>query len=993
MAVQININNEEFIPQKQDIPDNILSFVPKTGTTRFDKHQMFEISIPRTNHVVRLNKAYLQVVMKLNMTMKEEDTNDDKYYIGFNNAACIFDQVQIKNNGKTIYSNTYSQISSRLWQMSKSKEYLDSMPYCFINYDDITKNEGFIYQKVSGFAKDTAEDVTFRMRIPLAAVFECFDNTDNFSTTQLSDDIVLSLQLSEPYKFLTIVQADANNKVLRVEKFYSEEQLFIDDASRKPNTTESISFLKYGHYIKINSDSDNYYIESFKMNVPCHYPTDDEKEAFSQLVNGGSVSFSYKSWEIDQSKVCFSETNGITNKNIVANFSSNAPNIYGVMILFNSDDNRVVYDKPYISNIECNLNEIIKLANNRVHTEKTYKGDNDMYRDFCNNFGADYFKNLSRFDPAITHDYAVKDIVDQNLFGSYCQWYQIAAGNQMGFSADYFANLINYKCLSEYKSKTDTPNNRSNGNVVCATLVQKILLFKDGGLSIVSPFSEEMNMKNVIRNENQSHGLGLISAISQPVTSAARGLIGMIKDKIDERRANKNTTYAYTKLGKEKYMSHQDIIEKNQSWKPKKFREFIDRLQVMEHGLVMRHGITDAGIPALTPKNEDQERAITLDDINLPYSFNHSYQLELYSKEYKTLISFDYKNGLNRHKIHLTSYGNEMSMEKMSHGLRDWLRDKWSRFRNWIHMNKDNAINNLKENAKNIVKQYVSDIMAGKIKPQNVPSKFKADVMNMIRNGTFTGTDFDKIGSDAMKYYNDFKSGKIKAEDIPREIFDKIKDLSISSNGSTTSIARDLSAGDAHGIIMRHGFIAPVHIKSSIPSKCMKTRISLMMEKNPNLLTQKELKQLYMYKYMKSHKNDGHGISNDVWRKLKYGNYRVKGNHFHNNQDMLRSQTISAQRNRPRDPMQRYNDIMNKYACTGTIKSANKIPIIKPAIPNDNINTTHGLSTWKSLDINVKRKLKKYGFNKNSELNPTLIACITKKIEKKKLKKGVKSTL
>ena len=147
MAVQINIDNEEFIPQKQDIPDNVLSFVPKTGTTKFDKQQMFEISIPRTNHVVRLNKAYFQVVMKLKMTKKEEDiTNDKHYYIGFNNAACIFDQVQIKNNGKTICSNTYSQISSRLWQMSKSKEYLDSMPYCFINYDNITKNEGFTYQ-------------------------------------------------------------------------------------------------------------------------------------------------------------------------------------------------------------------------------------------------------------------------------------------------------------------------------------------------------------------------------------------------------------------------------------------------------------------------------------------------------------------------------------------------------------------------------------------------------------------------------------------------------------------------------------------------------------------------------------------------------------------------------------------------------------------------------------------------------------------------------
>ena len=102
MSVQINIDNEEFILQKQNIPDNVLSFVPKTGTSRFDKHQMFELSIPRTNHVVRLNKAYLQVVMKLKMKKHDVGILDDEVYIGINNAACIFDQVQIKNNGKTI---------------------------------------------------------------------------------------------------------------------------------------------------------------------------------------------------------------------------------------------------------------------------------------------------------------------------------------------------------------------------------------------------------------------------------------------------------------------------------------------------------------------------------------------------------------------------------------------------------------------------------------------------------------------------------------------------------------------------------------------------------------------------------------------------------------------------------------------------------------------------------------------------------------------------
>ena len=415
-------------------------------------------------------------------------------------------------------------------------------------------------------------------------------------------------------------------------------------------------------------------------------------------------------------------------------------------------------------------------------------------------------------------------------------------------------------------------------------------------------------------------------------------------------------------------MNHQDIIEKNQSWKPKKFREFIDRLQVMEHGLVARHGanITDAGIPSLESKNTDQERAITLEDINLPYSFNYTHQLELYSKEYKSLIPFDYKVGMNRNKIHLTSYGNEMSMENITHGLRNWLRDKWSRFRNWIHKNKDTAVNNLKENAKNIVKQYVSDIMSGKIKPQNVPSKFKNDVMNMIQNGSLTGTDFDKLGSDAMKYYNDFKSGKIKAEDIPREIFDKIKDLSISNNSNTN---------DHHGLISRHGFIAPVRIKSSIPSKNMKTRILLMQEKDPNLLTQKELKQMYLYRYLKNHKNDNHGISNDIWRKLKYGNFKPNNKLFGKKIDY---------RYDLKKQMEKYNTIKNK---------------IKTAIPEENnnqeANEAHGMkrSEWKSLDKNIRRKLKKYGFSKSSEVNPAFIAYITKKVEKKKLKKGVKNTL
>ena len=76
-----------------------------------------------------------------------------------------------------------------------------------------------------------------------------------------------------------------------------------------------------------------------------------------------------------------------------------------------------------------------------------------------------------------------------------------------------------------------------------------------------------------------------------------------------------------------------------------------------------------------------------------------------------------------------------------------------------------------------------------------------------------------------------------------------------------------------------------------------------------------------------------------------------------------------------------------------------KIPKIKPAIPDVNVentdDTTHGMkrSEWKALDKNVRRKLKKYGFSRFTEINPAFLEYITKKIDKKKLKKGVNNSL
>lgn len=171
----------------------------------------------------------------------------------------------------------------------------------------------------------------------------------------------------------------------------------------------------------------------------------------------------------------------------------------------------------------------------------------------------------------------------------------------------------------------------------------------------------------------------------------------------------------------------------------------------------------------------------------------------------------------------------------------------------------------MKENAKEIIKQYVQDILTGRMNIRDVPSKFRSQVEQMIREGKFTGTPLDKVGSDVMDWYHRWKRGEVKPSDIPSEIFNKIKDLSISMSGNKSS----------HGMYTKHGFIAPVSIHHSIPAKNMKARISMLLEKNPQMLSQKDLRRMFMFKYAKLHKDESHGISKDTWRKLKYGAHHL----------------------------------------------------------------------------------------------------------------------
>ena len=133
-------------------------------------------------------------------------------------------------------------------------------------------------------------------------------------------------------------------------------------------------------------------------------------------------------------------------------------------------------------------------------------------RKFSFTFGVKYIKD--------------KDICDNfcsdQTYGSYLQFYKFAPTNQLGYSADYFSSQINYKFKNEYKAATGieiadvtgdgnmTTNNYDNSTLFCCCLTLYFLVFKEGGIDVINPFSEEIDVRYRMNNTNSYCGNGVV---------------------------------------------------------------------------------------------------------------------------------------------------------------------------------------------------------------------------------------------------------------------------------------------------------------------------------------------------------------------------------------------------------------------------------------------------------------------------------------------------
>lgn len=1027
-AYQTNINYRDELtgdsPQneKQRLSDTFLTFLPKNTSGYTYVNQLIDVQIPKSEHVINLAKAYISLKLQIPLKLDANFAGaaDRRYFIGLYNSATMFDQIEIHSNNKVIVSDTFTQVNARIWQMSKPTSYHKANPHTFINIDDITMNKGLVVYELDGTttAGTTEKNAVFTMKIPLPMLFNCFDNCEAFSTTQLNDNVTLTMQLSTPDKYLCLFTADADGKVLKVTPFG------IEGSVKRVYYNED----HYVEYSTSETEPNAYKIdEGFRIICPGHYPTEEEKIEYNNVVANGGWMREFSTFVIQAQDANFGASsvgNGTSGSSAstALNFNSSVANLYGVMMLAAHNHTYTVFDKPLIDCIEMNASEMWKLANGHTHTGNTYENGDDMYMDLMNALGQQSFKNMSRFDTAVTKDcrkkgdityvkvtstfeiqlnnannavtgrvadsfdwsveyvykpgehtatcvqddtahtrtvtivdylplngensytqldytignandaadaitddtpvinyvennddvtndvdYTAADDTDPAIFewtvgfwnrhekyrcydsetlGSYIQYYRFAPSNQLGYSADYFSNQLNYKYKSLYHDEDNgfifTTNNYDNSTMFCCCHTLSFLVFKEGGIDIINPFSEELDVRVKFSGNYGSycgngHGLAAIApALIKPATDLITGGVRGLRKLVKENRHHHNQTLAYTILGPDLYQKHQGMIDSHTTMAKFKFKRFINNLMKMEqrlkdasamsassptasaddtHGVIVKHGIAE--------EPEEIAEPATFDDLNLE-PFVQSYSADLADMEYKNQLVLDYKYRFNTVKLRLNSFGSEAAMAGNNyHGrIGDWFRRVGRKIKGWFKKEGKHILKNVGSDLLGVAKEYASKILTGEMKMSDlkgVGPDVKQKVIDILKNRT-DGTSVGGFTNDAIGWYNKWKNGQLSWSDIPRDMIARVKELDMKNK-----------SGQDHGLIIKHGFVSGPVIKPTELYSVQKQRIKQLMGRNPMELRRKDLRKLYRFNYLKQ--NGVIDASHGRWAELMKQRY------------------------------------------------------------------------------------------------------------------------
>lgn len=588
----------------------------------------------------------------LDGTNKDTDPVQVADFGGFTNAATIFSLTEMYMDGNLLSHDDYCQTQARLWQDNKSQSWLEGQKQTFFtpcssnesNLDNETYSTVFntmilnknnilpanINSKTGIAAKYYVKK---QLKIPLVMLYPQFEVLNGWPSFLVKQILYLQLTVSDVTKyFCSFYSPKLNDRDFNVLDIGTRNDQLVENPYLG-SIFKSLSNGRNPQFVFSNNnvfktaptttikdlvfefDIDNLQLQNVTLYLPAHTPEFKERQEYQALVNKG-LTYGFKSFNILSNTFDLGVDNTTGSNTQAQSYNSSVNNLEAVNMLTMRDGTEVVYDKPSISALQCNLGNSWMQAASGTHVENLYTMDTDLYGDLLKGWGQldkAYYNTISKameksfkFNDGALYGVGVTGAkealnpwgilsswnttsgtnITTNYFranyGSYTTYFDVSPGDEMGVSSGQYSKLINLRFNTTRPSipsditlsnGVDSRCNYPNAKIYMCQLTFSTLVITPSSVFINNPFAAEVDMRAIIKesqnlnmqaNGYRNHGFTATHGWADLVKGVVPAVVKGIK-KLDahckRRRLNKFQQRAFKALGADGYKHYQKEID------------------------------------------------------------------------------------------------------------------------------------------------------------------------------------------------------------------------------------------------------------------------------------------------------------------------------------------------------------------------------------------------------------------------------------------------
>lgn len=739
------------------------------NSTVYSPSNIIRIRIPKAMFVGDFSRAYITLRINLPYSSSSNSTdavtltpiNDGLNNFNYNpanntvrksipailNSSTIFDIIDLSINGQSLYHDDFAQTSARIASFNKSDEWLQANQQSFINpmVKHIPNNSQLAYKTLSipaGYTAGTKLTSSKNIIIPLASLFPCFEQVNDWPCFAVSDTLEFNLYVSKLYKYfvdLTWCEKSDNIRVSHYVVRGIEASENINYSYNNGNTPETVTFY-----------TEEFTIDNVMLMLPVHTPSDAEYTKIQTIINSSTgYMYTFKHWNVVNYLSRYFNPDG-PNLTQQVNFNVTPNNIFGISMLALKPNSEVVFEKPYYDSIQVNLGPW-ELAANGTHLGSNYDEGGDMLQSVLNNFGQTNLQYYQTINKQVLYDHSISynEAISATKFyptGSYITYWDASPYDELGVGGNEFSNLITYKySLSGFTVPTNNwpiPNQGlGNAKTYCCIQTLSGISITASGIQAINPNSMNLSstfISNLYNYDGEdffrgAHGLpltgthgilgGVIGFLPKIFEGIGKG-VKWIRDKIRSRLNRKHFDFYRKHLTEEEInnnidkLTHDSYYLFKKDWK----RTFNDIITARDkaHGLFVRHGLVDK-----------------LRDIGFPFKGRLGWKAGFRPGE-----KFRFLPGRLLNWTPFTKSGVKHGLCNTSHGFRDWIK-------RIFHSGKQ-KVQKIAQDVLNRGKNIIQSLISGKISKEEAIAAAKQyaketgkdilnDVYSAVRGGAGHG--------------------------------------------------------------------------------------------------------------------------------------------------------------------------------------------------------------------------------------------------------------